>query len=274
MKAEDAVELSVTVWERTWRNTLQPSFFAEIERSVRRTFDRTVVVINNVDDLAAVRKRCHLLMRAGVVDDFVVVAEALPGALRQVGLSPRKLEPLPHYTDHFLVKLCHAGPRWLVHWDTDVVLTIAGDWITPSINYLSTHAGSVVAMPGWMDETSMSSTTLRHDGPFNVCYGFSDHIFLVERSRLARPIYRHVSPASWSAYPTSHLTPIFEQRIDAWMRRHRHKLVVYRHVRYVHDEHMASQPASGIRQRIRRRFHRDIARLMQGLPFESPRLRR
>lgn len=261
------VELSVTVWERTWRSTLTRAFFEGITASVGRGFDRVTVTVNNVDSPVEVRDRFAEL--SGIVDASIWVTDALPAALAATGLSPRRLEPLPHYTDHFLVKITAPGPRWLVHWDTDVVLTQPGDWVTPSVDLLSQDDSVAVAGPGWTDEASMTNETVRQEGPFNLGYGFTDHIFMVDRIRLRNPIYRHVCPASWW-YPTSHLTPIFEQRVDAWMRRNRLLRATYRDVRYQHTERMADQPAEGTWQRLNRKVRRAAFDQLQRLPESAP----
>ena len=263
----------MTVWERTWQEALRPSFFEKIVDSVGRRFDRTTVAVNNVEDPRAVTDRLGELVASGHIDGHVEVAAALPSALRQVRLPRRCIEPIPHYSDHFIVKMCQPGPRWLVHWDTDVVLSEPGDWISPSVSYLSRHPTVAVAMPGWQDEASMVEETLRQDGPFNLGYGFTDQIFLVDRSRFAGPIYRYISPASWW-YPTSHIAPIFEQRVDAWMRRKHLQRAAFRDVRYVHDEAMAKQHAHGPASRVRRMTRRRAFDALQRLPVSSPALRR
>ena len=267
------VELSVTVWERTWESALTRAFFARITDSLGRDFDRTTVTINNVRDPASVRARASELIGSGVIDDFVEVSDHLDAALEKTGLSRRELEPLPWYTDHFLVKVCAPGPRWLVHWDTDIVQVRPGDWVTPSIQFLNEHPDVVVAGPGWSDERSMRSETLRQDGEFNIGYGFTDQIFMVERERFAAPIYDHFTIASWW-YPTAHITPIFEQRIDAWMRRKRLPRATYRAVTAVHDERMVDQPRGTRMQRMRRIAQLSVYRSAQRLPVVAPRLRR
>lgn len=250
-----SVELSVTVWERTWRDVLTADHFDRIAADVGRRFERTTVTVNNVDDPTAVRRRLDELVSRKVIDGFVEVVAALPSALARTGLTMTDLSPLEHYSDHFLVKVCEPGPRFLVHWDTDVRLTVPGDWVTPSIAYLQAHPEVVVASVGWPDTWSMDDERLDVDGEFDLGYGFTDQLFLIDRTRFARPIYRRVAPASWW-YPTSHIAPIFEQRVDAWMRTDHLKRAIYRKVRYFHDETMVDHPSRTTMQRVRRRVYR------------------
>lgn len=276
MKVNDydsSVELSVTVWERTWRDCLTPDHFRRIESDVGRSFDRVTVTVNNVDDPGAVRARMHELVTSGVVDGFVEVAHALPDALAVTGLKLRDLEPLEHYTDHFLVKVCQPGPRFLLHWDTDVRLDQSCDWVTPGIDYLQRHREVAVVSVGWPDTWSMDAERLSIDGDFDLGYGFTDHLFLVERRRFARRIYRRFAPAAWW-YPTSFLTAIFEQRVDAWMRRERLQRATYREVRYRHDEVMVDHPPRTFFDRVRRRARRHIASALEAIPGFNPSIHR
>ncbi len=271
--SDSSVELSVTVWERTWRDCLTPEHFRHIEFDAGRSFDRITVTVNNVDDPIGVRTRMEELIAAGVVDGFVEVAKALPGALAQTGLKLRNLEPLEHYTDHFLVKVCQPGPRFLVHWDTDVRLEQSCDWITPGIDYLQRHRDVAVVSVGWPDTWSMDAERLSVDGDFDLGYGFTDHLFLVERKRFARRIYRRFAPAAWW-YPTSFLAPIFEQRVDAWMRRERLQRATYRPVRYRHDEVMVDHPPRSLLDRVRRRIRRQTASMLEVIPGFIPAIHR
>jgi hypothetical protein len=115
----------------------------------------------------------------------------------------------------------------------------------------------------------MAREAISRDGPFDIGYGFTDQIFMVDRYRLAQPIYRHISPASWW-YPTSHVAPIFEQRIDAWMRSERLTRATYRDVRYVHDETMATHPAQGLANRVERKVRQQVFSALQRLPKSAP----
>lgn len=82
-------------------------------------FDEVSVVINDVHDLTDARNRAEDLRSSGVLGR-VVVADALPAALRATGLRMRHLRPLEHYTDNFLVKFTTSECDYVCYWDTDV----------------------------------------------------------------------------------------------------------------------------------------------------------
>lgn len=263
----DGVELSLTCWERTYREVLCAEFIREAVRAHCFEFSKVVVVINNVDDPADAVSRAKSLVRSGDITEFWSVSERLASALKVCGLSQRRLGSLAHYTDHLLVAVAGEGPRFLLHSDTDARLVEPTNWVGPSVELLKSRSDVLVAQPSWTDTWSVDAERLLVEGDFDLGYGFTDHVFLVERSRLAAPIYRYVAPASWW-YSTSHISPIFEQRVDAYMRRQRLLRAVFRGATYVHEGPMAEQPASTLYQRFARRGKGE---LRQGLEFVLPR---
>ena len=244
-------ELSITCWERTYRRVLDPGFVAGIAEMSADPFDERVVVVNNVDDERDAVDRANALVQSGEISRYRLVSQDLDRALAITGLTRRSLDPIPHYTDHLLVAAVGDGPEYLCHWDADVRLLEPADWVTPSLAYLEEHPEALSAMPAWSHAESLDAERVATVGPFDLGYGFSDHVFLVRRSRIARPVYRYVAPASWW-FPTSHLAPIFEQRIDAYMRRHRLHRAVYRAATYFHDGPMLAQAGGGWRRAKRK----------------------
>ena len=247
------VELSITCWERTYREVLAPGFVSSIAKASDDPFSERTVVINNVTDRTDAIARAEALIDAGEISRYRLVDQELPRALAVTGLTQRRLGPVPHYTDHFLVAVTGAGAPYLCHWDSDCKLLSPKDWVTPSVAYLKQHRNILVAGPGWTDPDGMVRERAAIDGSFDLGFGFTDHVFLVERARLAAPVYSYVAPASWW-YPTSHLAPIFEQRVDAYMRRKRLMRATFREAVYFHDEEMVVQSGGGWR-RAKRKAH-------------------
>jgi len=255
------VDLVTTVWERTYRTALTTEFFDRIETQVGPQPHRTVL-INNVADWPAVEALAQSLVNAGTITRYIFVAHHLDAALSRFRLRRGQLEPMLHYSDHFLVSAHIDGPRWLLFWDTDVVLDPPGDWVTPTADLLDRRPDVLVGCPAWRDPVTMREETLSVDGPFNLGYGFSDQTWLMERSRLREANLRLHAPASWW-YHTAPVTRIFEQRVDAYARRRRLLRAVYRPVVAAHDEVMAAAPVTTNRQRAKRKVQAAARRLLE-----------
>jgi hypothetical protein len=246
----DDVQLVVNTFERNYREVLGPGFFGGIEGDNRRPFARRVALVNNVDDPADAAARAGRLVEAGEIDAFHFVADRLPGALSQVGLSRRDLGAVPHYSDCSFVAVTLPGPGWILYWDADVRLQEPIDWITPTIEFMNRDRRVLVGNPVWPQPT-LERETLENQGDFALGRGFSDQVYLVRREEMARPIYSERCLARLR-YPMAHQGFIFEARVDSHMR-HRGRLrATYRRARYTHPPPPAgpAYPAGNARQRL------------------------
>jgi hypothetical protein len=119
----------------------------------------------------------------------------------------------------------------------------------------------VVGNPNWAADGSAEADALCRQGEFAIGYGFSDQVFLARRSELGRPIYRNVAPASWR-YPMAHVEPVFEQRVDAWMRRTGRLRATFLPVTYYHPDHgRATYPPETVVDRVRRPLYKRLEQL-------------
>ena len=144
-----------------------------------------------------------------------------------------------------------TGPPWVLHWDADVRLREPIDWVTPALVRADVDARIAVANPQSWFPGLAEREALAVSGGLAVGYGFSDQVFLARREDLARPIYRKTAPAAWRG-PLSHVAPIFEQRVDAWMRRTGRLRCTVLAATYEHDaEFGAGYPDGGLRGRAR-----------------------
>ena len=111
-----------------------------------------------------------------------------------------------------------------------------------------------VANPSWGDGAEAQAEACYVLDDFVLGYGFSDTAFLFRRSQWARQNYRRVVPASWR-YPLAHVGPVFEQRVDSWMRRGRLLRATYLPAQTIHQGAVGTAyPRLSRRQRLRRRW--------------------
>lgn len=270
------VDFVLNCYERTYRDVLEPGFVAGLAASCAFDFASITVLINNVVDEADVRRRAaHLVAEDPQITRVEWVAEHLPSALHRVGLRPRHIRRLPHFSDCALVATCLSGPEWMVYWDAEAVLREPGDWVSPLLAFMATNPEVVVGSPNnWHDDGRLASReALRVDGDIAVGFGFSDVAFLARRDALARPIYRKMAPASWR-FPLSSTEPIFEQRVDAWMRRTGRQRATHLPVVVTHpNDAGVNYPRVGVREALRARaFHHlgSVARRASAHPACRP----
>ena len=220
------VDLVVNCFERTYRDVLAPGTFARIEADNRRRFAMRTALVNNVADRHDARARARVLLDSGELDRVVFVSDRIDAALARTGVPHGELS---WHLDWALVAVTLDGPDLALHWDADVRLRAAADWVGPAVELLARDRRVLVANPNWQDPT-LAAFTLEQAGPFSLGHGFSDQVFLGRRSELGRPIYGQRCLARWRyPFPGS-----FEARVDAHLRhagrlRATHRDVVYEH---------------------------------------------
>lgn len=255
-----SIDLVVNCYERTYRDVLRPGFMSNVVKSQCRDFDCVTVLINNVDDPPAAAALASAVKDE--VDRYAFVHDLLPGALEKCGLSRRHLRRLTHFTDCCLVAVTMPGPAWVVYWDAGAVLREPGDWITPTVDLMTRNPQIAVGNPNNWHIGLAERESLYVQGDFAIGYGFSDVAFVGRRKDFSRHIYRRLAPASWR-YPLAHIEPVFEQRIDAWMRCTGRQRATYLPLVVDHPEAAgANYPAASPVDRLKRRAQQTIGRSM------------
>jgi hypothetical protein len=264
------VDLVVNVFERTYRRLLDRDALQGLRAQHLYDFRKVHVLISNVDDEDDVRRRAANIEARDVSVSWV--RDDLSAALRVAGLSQRHLGDLLWYSAAPLVAMAIPGADWLVYWDADARLQEPHDWITPSVARIDADPAILVANPRWHVPgavDTLARETLRMDGGFAIGRGFSDQAFLVRRRDLRRRIYRYVAPAAWR-YPAAPHGAVFEQRVDAYMRRAGLLRATYLEATYEHNAVGCYYPTSG-RSSLRKRALR--AGLRMGSLIDHPAFR-
>jgi hypothetical protein len=231
--------------------------------------ERRIALIGNVNDKREAQARAERLLGHGEIDAYYFVSDHLDHALKITGLTRRDLGRVPYYTDWALVAVTLPGSPYLLHWDAEVRLQEPTNWIDSALEFMESDKRILVANPNWRWPT-LEIETLRKVGDFALGYGFSDQLFLVRREDLARPIYSGCCPASLR-YPLAHITPIFEQRVDTYMRKNRRLRATYFRATYEHwAKEGNSYPALGWIERVKFLRNRGLIRLLRRCPTTNP----
>ena len=219
---QEAVDLFVNTFERSYTKVLSKGFFPSIEEQNKYGFSKKIALINNVRSKKDASIRADLLLERGEIDEYYFVGDYLDQALEKTGLNHEDLGRGKHYTDCALVAVTLSKNPWLLYWDADVFLHEPTNWIEPAIKLMKNNTFIFAANPNfdpkWVKDSIKNGTMKVKDG-FGLSYGFSDQLFLVRSKELARPIYKEKCLASLR-YPLAHIARIFEMRVDAYMRTH------------------------------------------------------
>lgn len=231
------VDLVVNCFERTYREVLRAGFFEKILAQNRFRFARRVVLINNVADESAAVRLAQARLDSGELDEMHQVSDRLPQALRRTGLALRDLGAGAPHSIPSLVAVTLDGAPWVVHWDAEIRLPEPHNWISEGLDAMALDPRVLVAAPRW-DSPKLEPEVVHRDRAFDLCFGFSDHVYLGRRAELGRPIYSERCVVR-RRYPLAHRGYTFEARLDAYMRHHNRFRALHRAARYVHDDSAA-----------------------------------
>jgi len=260
------VDLVVNSYERSYREVLARGFFPRIEEQNTRPFTARTALVNNVDDRADAERRGRALIEAGEIDRLVFVEDHIAAAAARTGVRAHELS---WSLDWALVAVTLDGPDWVLHWDADVRLRSACDWIGPALELMERDRRVLVANPNW-EVDNLAAFTSEEAGAFALGHGFSDQVFLGRRAELGRPIYGRRSVARWRyPYPDS-----FEARVDAHLRHAGRLRATHRSAVYEHRVAMGtSWPARSLPTRLRAARNHYAIRLLAALPWRPRHLR-
>ena len=228
------VTLVVNTFERNASRVLSGGFFREIERRNNHAFAERILLINNVGDLQGVLSKARSLIADGELTSAHVVEDHLDEVLARVEVPKAELGRVLHYSDYAFVAPFVTSTQYLLYWDGGVVPTRPEDWVAASVSLLASDHRVFCATlrPCWWDPSA--ELTVGGRAGFAFGYGFSDQVFLTRTDELRSPIYGERCAAS-ARYPLSHVSAVFEERVDAYMRRHRRYRAVHLDSLYEHE---------------------------------------
>lgn len=227
------VTFETKVWREDWQALLLTHRIERMVGRCRYPFARRVVHINNVDDTAPVIAAAELLVRRGVLTEFVLVADHARAALDFFQVTAESFGRGYVYSIAELVALYLCPTDFLLHFAGDTMPPRGPGWIDSAIQRMTADRRIKVANPLWngrIDEARAESVA--EDDGFFTGQGFSDQCYLVRTADFRAPIYGEDHPAS-ARYP-AFADNLFERRVDAWMRNHDHLRITAKRASYRH----------------------------------------
>lgn len=244
-----SVTFATTVWEKDWKHVLLDTQYLRVRQIQNQCFpfSEHLLVINNVLDLAAVKKVACELIERQVITRFVVAEELAEQAMTffqlqrsdfRMGADAALYESVNHDWIYYnalgpLSAIYACESDYLLYLTGDVRLDRPIDWVGAALEKMEQNNLYKVANPTWngrYDEAKKES--IGTDGPFFVAdQGFSDQIFLIKKETFRKPIYSQIRPDS-NHFPRG---DVFEKRVFSAMKNQGWKRLTYRKGSYTHE---------------------------------------
>ncbi len=228
------VTFETQCWEQDWEVLLKTDRLEQMIARNRFLFVERALVINNVEDPAAVARHAQEAVDRGVLTRFCLAADHADETLRFFQIERDSFGVGYYYSIGELVGLYLCRTEYLLRFCGDSILREPADWVTPTLDLMRQDADGIIAAanPMW-DQRGARVEAVRETPDFYAGHGFSDQCYLVRTRDLRAPIYNEKHPAS-ERFP-AYAGESFEKRVDSWMLNHRRYRLTYRHASYVHE---------------------------------------
>ena len=233
MQKRAKVTFATSCWERDWRIILlDPHYLAsqQISNHLFPFFER-LLIINNVDDIEAVKQAAQKRVDEGVLTRFVQARDVLGF----FGLKRSDFNEWQYYNALApLMAIYEARGEYLLYLTGDVSLKKGVNWINKAVRFLQKEGSVKVANLTWNDNyKEAKSESYRSTWNFFVAKeGFSDQMFLVKTEDFRGPIYGEIRQDA-AHYPRG---DVFEKRIFSYMKNRGWERITYRRGAYLHED--------------------------------------
>ena len=239
------VTFATACWERDWRTILLSPGYLEVGQIGNHAFPfaEKLLVINNVQDLAEVKKRAQEKVDAGVLTRFVVAEEAV---LSRFNLRRSDFQPGSDAAQYAnvnadwifynalapLAAIDAAKSDYLLYLTGDVRLEKRVNWVGKAIKRMKQNPKYKVANLTWNERyREAKRESYKRELNFYVAKrGFSDQMFLVKSDEFRRPMYGEIHPDS-SHFPRG---DVWEKRVFSFLLNRGWERITYRWGSYTH----------------------------------------
>lgn len=227
-----SVTFATSCWERDWRLILlDPNYLAKLQIANHQfPFVERLLIINNVDDLEAVKRAAQEKVDQGVLTRYVVASDILP----QFQLERAEFNDWQYYNALAPLTAIHeCRTEYLLYLTGDVYLKKPVNWLPKTLKCMEKHPQCKVANLVWNDNYGEAKKEA-YRTTWNFYFanqGFSDQMFLVRTSDFQAPIYGEIREDS-RHYPRG---GVFEARVFSTMKNRGWERITFRGGSYTHE---------------------------------------
>jgi len=226
------VTFATACWERDWKFLLNDPNYLSVHQIQNHLFPfaERLLIINNVQDLEAVKKAADAKVKEGVLTRYVVAEDVLPF----FELQRSDFNDWQYYNALApLNAIYHCQSDYLLYHTGDVYLKEPVQWIDRALAFMEKDPNKKVANLLWNDNyKEAKKESWRQTWNFFVSKsGFSDQMFLVKKEDFCAPIYGEIRPDG-AHFPRG---DVFEKRVFSYMKNRGFERITFKGGSYIHE---------------------------------------
>ncbi len=244
-----SVTFATTCWEKDYKILLEEGYLDQLIKSHSFSFDRKILIINNVKHPEEVISLATERVKDGSITDFYLALEHQKEILSFFQLTRKDFtlgddrEKYPGLSDDWvfynalgpMAALYFLSTEYILYQTGDVALSGSCQWIDKAIHFLEKYPEVKIANLVWnhqLDEVKREA--YRKKSSFYLAKeGFSDQMFLGKREDLRAPILSQIREDA-AHFPRG---DVFEKRIFSYMKNHGWQRITYKRGSYIHPCH-------------------------------------
>lgn len=236
------VDIVFNCYEKTFNRVLDEEFISYICKRNSFPFKNRIVIINNVNDRNSVTQIAQALVEKEVIQAYYFVEDWLEESFKPFNLSNKYFGRIYKMSNWDFTMIKMVQSPYLLHWDEYADIDKEIDWITPSLALLESNPQYFCATPIMKGrKKELETNIIKDNNEFLLDYEFSDHIFLIKTEYLRKQVFR--SHHFWIyTYPMAFIAPMWEARVDAYMRTHDLVRINFKGTTYDHLYEGAGRP--------------------------------
>lgn len=229
-----SITFETKCWEGDWEFILKTNYLQRMISRNQVEFTQRILFINNVNNLAEVKRYADIKVEQRIIDKYYIVADYEDKVLEFFGLSKDSFKGGYYYSIAELTSIYLCQTEFLLHYSGDAILADDGNWINEAIKILDSNSQIKVANPCWNNKYGEAKKEAFDEvGSFYTGFGFSDQAYLIRTSDFRQRIYTETNTQS-ERYP-KYGGELFEKRVDAWMRNNNFYRITHKHISYIHQ---------------------------------------
>jgi len=233
------VSFATSCWERDWRWILLQKDYLAQHQIARHCFPfaERLLVINNVQDMTAVKRAAEAQVDAGILTRYVVAEEKILPHFQlkrqDFGIEQQVSADWVFYNALApLAAIYESRSEYLLYLTGDTYLEQPIDWIRPALRWMEKDPMIKVANLTWNGQyREAKKEAYRTTWNFyQAKEGFSDQVFLVRGRDFRQAIYAELRPDA-AHFPRG---DVFEKRVFSYMKNHGWERITFRRGSYTH----------------------------------------
>jgi hypothetical protein len=250
------IQFDTKVWENDYRIVLSERHLKKLSDSISIPSKNVRVLINNVLSHRKVELLANRAQSLDLIGDFYFVDDIASEVLKYFSIDKQSLSIGYRYSICELAGIYLSEKPYILHLSSDSlpVNKIETRFFNQSVELFKNNKDIKVTNLMWNNSyEDHASESYREDKDFYYSRGgFSDQMYFVKTEDFRKRIFNEIHQDS-DRYP-SYAGPLFEKRVDSWMRVNGYQRAIFKHNSYSHVN-FRNRPSSSMLKILRGTNH-------------------